>query len=306
MLRRVFIKLVVSAKKLSLTEKSLLSVFIANVIIPLASLGVFTDMCISGAIFFSLILCLNIPLFLNRKKSNDIFLDRQNQNIERYANKKIADEQALALTERLQRIILEQELYNAGRELDPMVRYPEYDPVTDVLAYLGTNLPYMNFANIQVNSPLTLTKWWRMNNNVGFYYNKELRPYLDKTYSIAVVNYTINGSQIFSLKDWLLDVSYSYESKGGNSLYISKPIYGIDFGMEKAWLKNRINSKLTLYDAFDNIKRRLVFREKSIINNDFYHYFSSQRLVFSLTYNFGRSTFKAKESKKSGEESRAN
>jgi len=195
---------------------------------------------------------------------------------------------------------------NAGRELDPMVRYPEYDPVTDVLAYLGTNLPYTNFANILVNSPLTLTRWWRMNNNVGFYYNKELRPYLGQTYSIAVVNYTINGSQVFSLKDWLLDVSYSYESKGGNSLYIFKPIYGIDFGMQKAWLKNRVNTKLTLYDAFDNIKRRLVFREKNIINNDFYHYFSSQRLVFSLSYNFGRSTFKAKESKKNEEESRAN
>lgn len=67
--------------------------YIANVIIPLASLGVFTDMCISGALFLSLILYLNIPLFLNRKKVNDIFLDGQDQNLERYANKKIADEQ---------------------------------------------------------------------------------------------------------------------------------------------------------------------------------------------------------------------
>ena len=111
MLKSVFVKLAASNQKLSLTEKSLLSVFIANVIIPLASLGVFTDMCISGALFFSLILYLNIPLFLSRKKVNDIFLDGQEQNLERYANKKIADEQAMALTERLEEIILEQELY---------------------------------------------------------------------------------------------------------------------------------------------------------------------------------------------------
>ncbi|CAG4992484.1 hypothetical protein DYBT9275_00972 [Dyadobacter sp. CECT 9275] len=67
---------------------------------------------------------------------------------------------------------------NAGREKDPMVRYPEYDPVTNILAYLGTNLPYRNFANIQASMPLTVRKWWRVNNNIGLYFNRELRPYL--------------------------------------------------------------------------------------------------------------------------------
>ena len=195
---------------------------------------------------------------------------------------------------------------NAGKETDPMGRYPEYNPVTNELIFLGRNLPYRKFANLQISSPLTVNKWWRMNNNIAFYYNKELTPYFGATYEIPIYNYIINGSQVFTLKNWILDVSYTYESKSGNGLYIMAPVYGIDFGVQKAWLKNRINAKLTLYDAFDNIKRRLIFREKSIINNDFYHYFASQRLVFSLTFNFGNSTYKARENKKSDEENRAN
>ncbi|TCC93547.1 TonB-dependent receptor [Pedobacter frigiditerrae] len=195
---------------------------------------------------------------------------------------------------------------NAGRETDVLARYPEYNPATNELIFLGRNLPYRNFANLQLSSPLIINKWWRMNNNVGFYYNKELTPYFNQTYRIGVFNYTINGSQVFNLKDWLLDVGYSYESKSGNGLYIFKPVYGIDFGLQKAWFKNKLNTKLTLYDAFDNIKRRLIFREKSIINNDMYHYFGAQRLVFSLTYNFGTSTYKSKENKRSEEENRAN
>ncbi|SFH28054.1 outer membrane beta-barrel protein [Pedobacter insulae] len=195
---------------------------------------------------------------------------------------------------------------NAGRETDPMERYPEYNPETNELIFLGRNIPYRDFANILMSLPITVNKWWRMNNNAGLYYNRELRPYFGNIYQIPIYNYTLNGSQVFSLKNWLLDISYTYESKSGNGLYIMKPVYGIDFGLQKTWLKNKINTKLTLYDAFDNIKRRLIFRDKTMFNNDFYHYFASQRLVFSLTYNFGSSTYKARESKKSDEENRAN
>ena len=145
-----------------------------------------------------------------------------------------------------------------------------------------------------------------MNNNIGFYYNRELRPYLNQTYHIAVFNYTIKDNQVFSIKDWLLDLSYNYESKSGNGLYIFAPVFTIDIGLQKSWFKNKLNSKLTLYDVFDNGRRRLIFRDKTIINNDFYHYYGTQRLVFSLTYNFGSSNYKTKENKKSDEENRAN
>jgi hypothetical protein len=196
--------------------------------------------------------------------------------------------------------------FNAGREKDPMVRYPEYNPQTNILAYLGTNLPYRNFANIQASMPLILKKWWRMNNNIGLNYNRELRPYLGQTYNIAVFNYTVNGTQVFSFRNWLLDLTYNYESKSGNSLYIFAPAYTVDFGLQKSWFNSRINSKLALYDAFQTGRRRLIFREKTIIDNDFYHYYGTHRLVFSLTYTFGSSTYKAQERKKSEEENRAN
>ncbi|TDO20685.1 outer membrane beta-barrel protein [Pedobacter duraquae] len=195
---------------------------------------------------------------------------------------------------------------NAGKEKDPMARYPEYDKITDELAYLGTNLPYRNFADIQVNSPLTINKWWRVNTNLGLFYNRELRPYFDQTFRIPIVNYTITGSQVFTIKDWVLDVGYSYESKSGNGLYINAPVFMLDLGLQKAWIKNRLNSRINFYDVFAGGKRRFIFREKTIIDNDFTHYWGSNRLVFSLTYNFGTSTYKVREARKSEEEIRAN
>ncbi|KPH14253.1 DNA-binding protein [Chryseobacterium sp. ERMR1:04] len=112
-LRGLFAKLFNSTEKLSETEKSLLSIFIGVLIIHIAFvlsiMGAFRGMYISGALFFSFILYLNIPLFINRKKSNTVFLVDQDEK--RYVNKKILDEYALPLTEKLERIITEQELY---------------------------------------------------------------------------------------------------------------------------------------------------------------------------------------------------
>ena len=193
---------------------------------------------------------------------------------------------------------------NAGRENDPMVRYPEYDPVTNVLAFMGTNLPYRDFANVQVSMPITINAWWKMNNSVGLFYNKELRPYLGQTFQIPVYNYTINGSQVFTINQLLIDLSYNYESKSGNGIYVFAPVYTFDLALQRSWLKNKVSTKLALQDIFNNGQRRVIFREKSIIDNDFYHDNGTQRLVFSITYNFGSSTYKGREMKRSEEERR--
>jgi AraC-like DNA-binding protein len=113
LLRTVFIKLFSHSEKVSSTEKLLLSVFIGNLVIPASfKLSVFTFFngpCISGALFFSLILYLNLFFLVSRRKTSNLFSDLQDSG--RYANKKIAEEQASILNEKLQKIILGEQLY---------------------------------------------------------------------------------------------------------------------------------------------------------------------------------------------------
>jgi len=112
-LKGVLINFFSKKEKVSQTEMLLLSVFIGNVVIPasfkLSIFEFFNGPCISGALFFSLILYLNLFLFVSRRKTTNLFSG--NPDLVRYANKKIADEQAQALTEKLHNIVLEQELY---------------------------------------------------------------------------------------------------------------------------------------------------------------------------------------------------
>ena len=124
-LRPVFIKFLRNREKTSSTETLMLSVFIGNLVIPAAfKLSFFTFFngpCISGALFFSFVLYLNLFLFVSRRKTNSLFSNHQ--EVARYASKKIANEYAHTLTEKLNKIILEEKLYkNPDLKLNDLAR----------------------------------------------------------------------------------------------------------------------------------------------------------------------------------------
>lgn len=193
-----------------------------------------------------------------------------------------------------------------GRESDPMSRYPEYDSVTNVLEYLGMNLPYNDFAVAEINFPITVSNWWKMSNNVRGAYKKEQTPYHSATYAIPVYDYTISGSQVFTLfKDITFDVSYYYRSLSGTGLYILPAMANIDLGLRKSWMNGKLNSKINFYDIFDTYRNRAIFREKSIINNELSHWYGNRRVALTLNYSFGTSTHTSKQSRKNEEERRA-
>lgn len=193
-----------------------------------------------------------------------------------------------------------------GRETDPMGRYPEYNPVTNVLEYLGRNLPYNDFGGIEVGFPLTVNRWWKMNTNVRGNYKKEVTPYHEVTYAIPVFDYTLSGSQVFSLpKGITFDISYLYRSATGNGLYTFKPMGSLDLGIQKSWLKGTLNSKFNFYDVFDTYRYQLTFREKTIINNQLRHWYGNHKVAVTLSYSFGKSTHTSKGESKNDEEKRA-
>lgn len=193
-----------------------------------------------------------------------------------------------------------------GRELDPMSRYPEYDSITNILEYLGRNLPYNDFAGIEISFPVAVNKWWKMNHNIRGSYKKEPTPYHDVTYAIPIYNYTISGGQVFTLPQGMtFDISYYYRSLSGNGLYIVKPETKVDLGWQKSWMKGRLNTKINYYDIFNTYRIALIFREKKLIDNQLSHWFGNRKIALTFSYSFGKSTYKAKQAGKNEEESRA-
>ncbi|MCJ7934469.1 MAG: TonB-dependent receptor [Chryseobacterium sp.] len=196
--------------------------------------------------------------------------------------------------------------FTVGKEKDVMTRYPLYNPETNVLEYLGTNLPYRNFAVLETSFPIRITKWWNITSQFTGYYNDEFRPYLDEVFALNIYNYEVRLNQVFSLpKGFTVNLFANYESKTGNSLYIIKPRYTIDVSVQKSWLDNKLNTKIGFNNLLDSYEQQLEFRHKQIMDNRLTHWWDSSRLVFSLSYTLGSSKYQVKETQKTEEENRA-
>jgi LysM repeat protein len=113
-------------------------------------------------------------------------------------------------------------------------------------------------------------------------------------------------NQVFTLpKDYTFNIFATYESKTGNSLYVIKPRYSIDLSVQKSWLDNKLNTKLSFINIFDSYDQRVEFRHKKIMDNRFIHWWDTQKLMVSASYNFGSSKYQGRETQKTEEENRA-
>ncbi len=192
-----------------------------------------------------------------------------------------------------------------GKEKDVMTRYPLYNPETNVLEYLGTNLPYRNFAVLETSFPVKITKWWDVNTQFSGFYNYEFRPYLGEVFALKMYNYELRLNQVFSLpKGYTVNIFANFESKTGNSLYIIKSRYSADISIQKSWFGNALNTKLSFNNIFDSYDQRLEFRHKQIMDNRFTHWWDSRKFILALSYNFGTSKYQTKDVQKTEEENR--
>lgn len=192
-----------------------------------------------------------------------------------------------------------------GKEKDVMTRYPLYDPKTNILQYLGTNLPYRKFATAEVSFPIKISKWWNVNSQWVGYYNDEFRPYLDEVFALKIYSYEIRMNQVFTLpKGYTVNLFANYESKTGNSLYIIKSRYTVDLSVQKSWFENKLNTKLSFNNVFNSYDQRLEFRHKQVMNNQLIHWWDSQRFILSVSYQFGSSKYQVRENQRTEEENR--
>ena len=197
-------------------------------------------------------------------------------------------------------------LLYGGKETDVLSRYPEYNDTTNILEYLGRNLPYNHFAGTEISYSFSLAKWWKLNHTLTVNYKKELTPYHDQVYSIGIVDYVVTGNQVFSLpKGFNFDVYYRYQSPGGNGLYTWRPYSVIDLGLQKTWLNGKLNTRLNYYDIFNTYEIKYIFREKQIINNELMHWYANNRVAVTVSYSFGKSTHKVQQGSKNEEAGRA-
>ncbi|WP_316805042.1 TonB-dependent receptor domain-containing protein [Pedobacter nototheniae] len=191
------------------------------------------------------------------------------------------------------------------------------DLITDVLLadrekktlfQTSQNLAKQRTYDLTIGYPTQITKFWSMDNNLTNYYNQIISADLNGTgYNGKKLSFMLNSNHSFKINaSTNAELSASYISPQIYGTYAIKPYYGIDMGLKKSFLNNKLNIKLAANDIFNTRKAR-VSSAVSDLNYSLNQKQETRTIKASINYIFGSSQIKGTRERKTGaaeEESR--
>ena len=170
------------------------------------------------------------------------------------------------------------------------------------------NLGRMDNINLTVSFPVSVTKWWRMQNNVSTYYQHYQTFYSGVPYEVTIVAYNLYTSNNFTLSKTLsAELSGWFNSPSQYGFYRANPQGGFSLGVQKKLMDGKANLKLNVNDPFwlNQFNGRAVVQD---INFRVRSRWESRRINLTFTYRFGNQDVKSarqRSSATSAEQSRA-
>lgn len=190
---------------------------------------------------------------------------------------------------------------------DAITRVLLSDTTLKTLFITSRNLAEKNAYNLNINSPLTLVKWWTTNNNFTLFYNQFSTPnLLGVPYKSGKLAFNANTNHTITLNaNTSVELSGFYQSSMVEGTLSLKPQYGIDLGASRSFANKKLTIKLAANDVFNLQKWRIT----SALPGQTYSVNEkgeSRIFRFTATYRFGSNDIKAarERSKSSEAESR--
>jgi len=168
------------------------------------------------------------------------------------------------------------------------------------------NLATQDSYNLNISSPLQITKWWSSNNNLTVYYNRFESPNLDNApYKSGRLAFNFNTNQTITInKSTNFELSGYYVSKQVYGTLLIDQMYAIDMGLSKNLMDKKLNIKLAANDIF-NLREGKITSALSSQNYVVKQKWESQVFRVTLTYRFGSSNIKGARERSSSADAEA-
>lgn len=162
---------------------------------------------------------------------------------------------------------------------------------------VSRNLDNAQTISVMLALPVTVTKWWKMQNNFNWVMQKLVSDYDDVDLDVSLSNYRINSSQSFSLSEQLsAEISGFYQSSSLMGVYEVKPFGSLNLGL--LWRLKNGNSRFNL-NISDVLKTSIYRMEANVpelnIDNRMKLDFESRILRLTFSHNFGNAAIKVKK-----------
>lgn len=194
-----------------------------------------------------------------------------------------------------------------SRTIDVIVQeVPGQIPEQNITYVTTDNLATQDNISLTMSFPVTVTKWWNMQNNVNIFYNKYVSPYLGAEYNVDFTAFNVYTSQNFVLpKGFTAEVFGWYNSKSIYGFYTTQPQGAFGLGVQKTLMNKKATLKLNVNDPFW-LNQFRGYANYQDINFRIRARWESRIARLTFTYRFGNQNVKAARQRSTSTESERN
>jgi len=169
---------------------------------------------------------------------------------------------------------------------NPMVGVVQ--PASDSTVLSTTrNLGQQHYYALTLTTPVQVTKWWNMYNNVVLYYNRFTGELAGTNLDRGGVSVEASSNQSFTFgKGWSAELNGRYESRQVYGFLVQQPLGDVGLGIQKNLLDRKLNIKLAVTDIFYTQPAHVTSTYNNYVER-FYQRRDSRVGTFSLSYRFG-------------------
>ena len=181
------------------------------------------------------------------------------------------------------------------------------NPVTKALFQTNQNLATKTSLSLNINAPVSISKWWKTNNNVTIFHNEVKSPDIGGAdFSTMKTAWMFNTNHSLTVtKTTGIELNGSYMSPSVDGTFNISSVYGVDFGINQSFADKKFNLKIGVNDFLNTRTNQFVSSSLESNNYIIHQSYDSRVVRMSLTWRFGNSNVKSVE-KHGGSEAEQN
>ncbi len=169
-------------------------------------------------------------------------------------------------------------------------RYREIDTETAVATLSWANIDNAQNIGTEIIFRTPITKWWNIMINGNIFHNSVNGQVPGDDNDNSVNSFQWNTRTMSNFKFWHgteLQLSYRFNSKMNYLQGYIKPMHGMDIGIKKDFLKNKLTVSMNLQDVF-NTRNFRVYNAGTTFDSYMNRKWESRIFAINVSYKFGR------------------
>jgi outer membrane receptor protein involved in Fe transport len=187
-----------------------------------------------------------------------------------------------------------------------VVQVVTQDKNTLITINRSENVGEQHYVSLNVSAGIPVTKWWDMDNSIGFAWGQSISHFPGYTYNTTSSGFDISTDNNFTLpKNYKIQTSIYYSTPYRDGITKLRCNYSFTAGIQKQFWNKKANVKLN-YANFIGPSAYRAHLQSDKLDITWINRWEGKRISLSCNYKFGNSNIKSSRQRKTASQEESN